>query len=111
MKNFIVICVLGLLSSFALVGCDGKSSDGFVGHWVERAEGEGRKPRELTISMADGAYDISEIIYIAGERKALHEVGRAESKSVISVKNGFRNIQLKDGNIIYRDSTFLKDKQ
>lgn len=100
--------IFGILAVAALAGCDDKSTDVFVGHWVEVVQVEGRKPAQMDIAFVDGAYRIDEVIRVAGESVKNFEIGRPEGNTVINVKGGMRNIQLDGSNIIYRNKTFVK---
>lgn len=107
MKRILSV-IFGVLAVAVLAGCDDKNTDVFVGHWVEVVKVEGRKPAQMDIAFVDGAYQINEIIRVAGESIKNFEVGRPEGNTLINVKGGMRNIQLDGSNIIYRNKTFVK---
>lgn len=102
--------VFGILLAVVInAGCNANGNSDLVGRWVENTEGiEVKHPRILVIDKDEDSFRVDEQIYLNGEYKTQREIGLPVSKTVISVKNGFRNIRLEKGVIFYRNKVFVK---
>ena len=89
-----------------LVGCEAQAP-AFAGKWVEQS-GATPSAHTLTIHQDRGVYLVTETIPIGGMVKTVNDVAKVESASVLSVKNGFRALTLKDGVLHYMTRSYVK---
>ncbi|MCS4315561.1 hypothetical protein M2397_005895 [Pseudomonas sp. BIGb0381] len=107
MKNTLAVLVVAL-AGLLNAGCEAESGSALSGRWVEKTQDQSKHPRVLTIAREEGTFRVDEEIYLNGQYKTQREVGQPVSKSVISVKNGMRNIRFENGVIFYRNLEFVK---
>ncbi|WP_055137524.1 hypothetical protein [Pseudomonas corrugata] len=107
LKSGLAVLVI-LAAGFMNSGCEADANSALTGRWVEKVQVQGKHPRVLHIAQQEGSYLVDEDIYLNGEYKTQREVGQPVSKTVITVKNGMRNIRLENGVILYRNIEFVK---
>lgn len=107
MTKRILMCVVSLILSVSLFGCNDKGQ-GFVGHWYEVTDR--KSPTDINITYKNGIFHVDEnkayLGFVGDEYSVKKREAKAESDDVISGESF--TMRLEDGKLYYNGGEYVK---